>query len=105
MKMYLGEIVSFLCPTLEVSSWSLKSQGAAAIATLADKAGNVGLFVCLYGKWASVVCLYESQNIKKETKIPRVTDEGWNSQKQLSGPVEKTKEKSSCIFMIIHSSY
>ena len=29
--------------------------------------------------------------IKKETKIPRVTDEGWNSQKQLSGPVEQKK--------------
>ena len=32
--------------------------------------------------------------IKKKTKIPRVTDEGWHSQKQLSGPVEKKKEKT-----------
>ena len=29
-----------------------------------------------------------SMEIKKKTKIPRVTDEGWNSQKQLSRPVE-----------------
>ena len=27
--------------------------------------------------------------IKKKTKTPRITDEGWNSQKQLSDPVEK----------------
>ena len=27
--------------------------------------------------------------IKKETKTPRITDEGWNSQKRLSDPVEK----------------
>ena len=32
----------------------------------------------------------EDQNkIKKKTKTPRITDEGWNSQKQLSDPVEK----------------
>ena len=28
----------------------------------------------------------------KKTKIPRVTDEGWNAQKQLSVLVEKKKE-------------
>ena len=27
--------------------------------------------------------------IKKRTKTPRITDEGWNSQKRLSDPVEK----------------
>ena len=27
--------------------------------------------------------------IKNMTKIPRVTDKGWNSQKQLSGTMEK----------------
>ena len=27
--------------------------------------------------------------IKKKTKAPRITDEGWNSQKRLSDPVEK----------------
>ena len=39
--------------------------------------------------------------IKKKTKTPRITDEGWNSQKQLSDPVEKMKEgrKDSCIFI------
>ena len=29
---------------------------------------------------------------KKKTKTPRITDEGWNSQKWLSDPVEKMKE-------------
>ena len=40
--------------------------------------------------------------IKKKTKTPRITDEGWNSQKWLSDPVEKKiKEgrKDSCIFI------
>ena len=27
--------------------------------------------------------------IKKKTKTPRIVDEGWNSQKRLSDPVEK----------------
>ena len=31
--------------------------------------------------------------IKNNTKIPRFSDEGWHSQKQPSGPVEKKKEK------------
>ena len=38
----------------------------------------------------------DSQKIKieEETKTPMITDEGWNSQKQLSDPVEKKmKEK------------
>ena len=39
----------------------------------------------------------DSQNIKKKTKtkIPRITDEGWNSQKQLSDPVEKKKKEKT----------
>ena len=32
--------------------------------------------------------------IKKKTKTPRITDEGWNSQKQLSDPVENKEEKT-----------
>ena len=37
----------------------------------------------------------DSQKLKinKKTKIPRITDEGWNSQKQLSGPMEKKKKE------------
>ena len=39
----------------------------------------------------------DSQKIKikkkKKTKTPRITDEGWNSQKQLSDPVEKKMKK------------
>ena len=34
----------------------------------------------------------DSQKIKK-TKILRVADEGWNFQKQLSGPVEKKRRR------------
>ena len=33
------------------------------------------------------------EKIKKKTKISRVNDEGWNSQKQLSGPVEKNRSR------------
>ena len=38
-----------------------------------------------------VRCAKDSQKIKikKKTKTPRIVDEGWNSQKQLSDPVEK----------------
>ena len=35
----------------------------------------------------------DSQKIKIKTKTTRITDEGWNSQKQLSGPVDKMKER------------
>ena len=39
-------------------------------------------------------CIYRAKDsqkikIKKKTKTPRITDEGWNSQKRLSDPVEK----------------
>ena len=37
----------------------------------------------------------DSQKIKKKTKIPRVTNEGWNSQKQLCGPVEQKKKEKT----------
>ena len=43
----------------------------------------------------------DSQKIKKKTKIPRparVTNEWWNSQKQLSGPIEN-KEKINLIYV------
>ena len=41
------------------------------------------MYLCTYAK--------DSQKIKKKkkTKTPRITDEGWNSQKRLSDPVEK----------------
>ena len=37
----------------------------------------------------------ESQKIKikKKTKTPRITDEGWNSQKRLSDPEDERREK------------
>ena len=34
----------------------------------------------------------DSQKINKKTKTTKIT-EGWNSQKQLSGPVEKKRRK------------
>ena len=37
-----------------------------------------------------------TQKIKK-IKIPRVTDEGWNSQKELSGPVEKKRKEKTLV--------
>ena len=43
--------------------------------------------------------------IKEKTKIPRVTDEGWKSKKQLFDSVEKAKEKipvSTCIQSTLH---
>ena len=43
----------------------------------------------------------EPQETKKKKSIPRITDEGWNSQKQLSGPVEKDVSPS----FIIRSSH
>ena len=48
----------------------------------------------------------DSQKDQKNTKTPRVTDEGWISQKQLSGPVEgeiEVKGEISCI--LIQSSH
>ena len=42
----------------------------------------------------------DSQKSKRKTKTPRITDKGWNSQKELSGPVEKKKKKK-----ILVSSY
>ena len=40
----------------------------------------------------------DSQTIKKKAKIPRVIDEGWNSQKQLSGPVEKRNRRGKPLY-------
>ena len=48
----------------------------------------------------------DSQKIKiKKTKTPRITDEGWNSQKQLSGPAKKKmKERKRRKKRLIQSS-
>ena len=50
--------------------------------------------VCVCVHTTHNICMYiakDSQKIKikKKTKTPRNTDEGWNSQKRLSDPVEK----------------
>lgn len=61
--MYLPEIEALVCSTLrETQSWLLKAQAAAAIATLAEKAGAECVAVCtvwgqvcgfgLVGVWA-----------------------------------------------------
>ena len=39
------------------------------------------------------IMLLYIQKIKKKTKIPRVTDDEWNFQKQLSGPMEKKRRR------------
>ena len=36
------------------------------------------------------------QKIRKKIKTPRLTDEGWNSQKQ-SGPVEQKKKEKTLV--------
>ena len=44
-------------------------------------------YIVIFGKgriW-NPIHAKSSQKSKKKTKIPKVTDEGWNSQKQLSG--------------------
>ena len=54
----------------------------------------------------TLACLWmkDSQMVKKKAKIPRVIDEGWNLQKQLSGPVEREIEgENPCI--LIQSSH
>ena len=47
-----------------------------------------------YIKFIRTTITYQAKDsqkikIKKKTKTPRITDEGWNSQKRLSDPVEK----------------
>ena len=45
-------------------------------------------------KYINYIEKFRKDQDQEKTTIPRVTDEGWNSQKQLSGPVEKKmKEK------------
>ena len=39
--------------------------------------------------YVHVVRASQKIKIKKKIKTPRITDEGWNSQKRLSDPVEK----------------
>ena len=54
---------------------------------------NYCYLASLYGKpmYVKPSQAKDSQKIKikKKTKTPRITDEGWNSQKRLSDPVEK----------------
>ena len=48
----------------------------------------------VYSSFIILACIKDSQKINKKTKFPGDIDEGWNSQKQLSGPVEKKKEET-----------
>ena len=48
------------------------------------------MYVCMY------MCIYKDSQkikIKKKTKTPRITDEGWNSQKQPSDSDERKEKK------------
>ena len=40
-----------------------------------------------------VKMIHKRSRSRRKAKIARVTDEGWNSQKQLSGPVDGTEEE------------
>ena len=40
VRLYLSELVGMACPALEAQSWPIKAQGAAAIATIAEKMGE-----------------------------------------------------------------
>lgn len=40
VRLYLSELVGVACPALEAQSWPIKAQGAAAIATIAEKMGE-----------------------------------------------------------------
>ena len=40
VRMYLGELVGVACPALSAQSWHIKAQGAAAVATIAEKSGE-----------------------------------------------------------------
>ena len=47
--------------------------------------------------WSFIHGAKDSQKIKikKKTITPRITDEGWNSQKRLSDPVEKKMKEGT----------
>ena len=40
IRLYLSELMEIVCPALEAQSWPIKAQGAAAIATIAEKMGE-----------------------------------------------------------------
>ena len=46
IRLYLSELMEIVCPALEAQSWPIKAQGAAAIATIAEKMGK-GLLASL----------------------------------------------------------
>ena len=48
-----------------------------------DIQDNMPVFTPIHAKDSQKI------KIKKKIKTPRITDEGWNSQKRLSDPVEK----------------
>ena len=58
--------------------------------------GNRYCFMC------NLCCTFHgtkgSQKIKKKTKIPRVTDKGWNFQLEMSSPVEKRNKRRKLLY-------
>ena len=40
VKLYLGELVQLVCPSLSAQSWEVKRQAASALATLAENMGQ-----------------------------------------------------------------
>ena len=63
------------------------------------------LHTCTYTNTTIIVCMYVCMHVctyiqgfkkdQEEDNIRRVTDKGWNSQKQLSHPVEQKKKEKT----------
>ena len=51
IRLYLGELVGVVIPALSAQSWHIKAQGAAALATIAEKMGEWIISRC------SLVCV------------------------------------------------
>ena len=52
-----------------------------------------------------IICIKHKDVLEKKiriTKVPRVTDEGWTSQRQLSVPVKKEKNIGTYIYVYTH---
>lgn len=48
VKLYLGELVQLVCPSLSAQSWEVKRQAASALATLAENMGQSVLAMVHY---------------------------------------------------------
>ena len=63
-----------------------------------ELSGLPQVLVLLFQCVMNILFVHELQSINKKTKIPRVTDEGWNIQKQLSGPVKEKRGRRNLLY-------